>query len=57
MMSPGFTVPLKVRGAAKEIWAGALDNVRERLAACGATLDISSREGGGTKAVIRMPPR
>ena len=35
--------------------AGALDNVRERLAACGATLDISSREGGGTKATIRVP--
>ena len=34
---------------------GALDNIRERLAACGATFDIYPREGGGTVAVIRVP--
>lgn len=33
---------------------GALDNVRERLAACEATLSIDPREGGGTIATIRI---
>ncbi len=35
--------------------ATALANIRERLAACGATLDIAPREGGGTIATIRVP--
>ena len=36
---------------------GALNNIRERLAACGATFDVYPREGGGTVAVIRIPHR
>ena len=35
--------------------ATALANIRERLAACGSTLDIAPREGGGTVATIRVP--
>ena len=37
--------------------ASALANIRERLTACGATLDITPREGGGTIAIIRVPTR
>ena len=35
--------------------AYALDNIRERLASCDATLDILPRRGGGTVAIIRIP--
>ncbi|HAM15410.1 MAG TPA: hypothetical protein DCP91_06040 [Eggerthellaceae bacterium] len=35
----------------------ALANIRERLVACGATLEVEPRDGGGTVATIRMPAR
>lgn len=35
--------------------ASALSNIRERLAACGSTLEISPGPTGGTRAVMRIP--
>lgn len=35
--------------------SGALDNIRERLSAHGSTLEIHSRENGGTVASVRIP--
>ena len=46
---PGFDGAVSTGGP-----SGALDNIRERLAACGSTLEISPREGGGTKAIVRV---
>ena len=37
--------------------ASALGNIRERLSACGSTLEIFPRRDGGTVAVIRIPSR
>lgn len=36
--------------------ASALGNIRERLAACASTLEIFPRQGGGTIAIVRVPP-
>ena len=33
----------------------ALDNIRERLAACNSTLEILPRPGGGTVVTVRVP--
>jgi len=35
--------------------ASALDNIRERLSACGGTLQFGPRRGGGTIAIVRIP--
>lgn len=37
--------------------ASALGNIRERLATCGSTLEISPRQGGGTVAIMRIPTK
>ena len=37
--------------------SGAPDNIRERLAARGATLEILPRQGGGTVAIVRIPAK
>ncbi|MBQ9021027.1 MAG: histidine kinase [Eggerthellaceae bacterium] len=49
---PGFEGPASVESV-----PGALDNIRERLQACGASFDIAAREGGGTIATIRIPQK
>jgi len=35
--------------------ASALDNIRERLSACGGTLQFGPRRGGGSIAIVRIP--
>ena len=49
---PGFK-----SAAAEGRSAGALGNIRERLAARGATLEILPRQGGGTVAIVRIPAK
>lgn len=56
---PGYENPLPADASTPETAkpAPALDNIRERLAACGATLEILPRREGGTVAVIRVPTK
>ena len=49
---PGFVEAAPADGS-----ASALDNIRERLAACSSTLEVLPRRGGGTVAIIRIPSR
>ena len=61
---PGFEMPPLVGDFASEAVdhgsddrASDLDNIRDRLAACSSTLEIASRRGGGTVAIVRVPSR